>query len=341
MQKCRASAKSVTSGKKTNAAVLRVVKALGVGAEAAPERKRGLGAFAAKEGRSLRRRVSEEVPTATWAEAARASKLARLEASPASGSADPPMTRRQEIMAKYGVRDTTLPVAEPTREVEGVIVVDDDDLDPVIELDEIFAVSADESMEDDQGRAAAVPTAGDATPPFVQYVDSREATLVRVYKATGEKVKATMLPGSSGFLQAWFGKEGPIETEVPNLSLEAHTVCAVKKRPAGSGRARASAPAAPASAPATKAPAGESATAAAEPVESPPAAQYIVLYYKSDGGFGLRRRFGDKKQVWSVRCKGMPSEDLRALMEEARAEVEAGRLSEQAAREWVKGRLPQ
>ena len=335
MQKCRASAKSVTSGKKTNAAVLRVVKALGVGAEAAPERKRVLGPFATKAGRELRRRISDEAPTASWAEAARSSKLARL-ASEASGSEDLPRTRRQEIMAKYGIRDMALPVAEePTREAEEVLVVEDDDLDPGA-----IVVSGDESMDDGLGRVAAAPAAGDATPPFVQYVDSREATLVRVYKATGKVVKAKMLPGPSGFGQAWFGEEGPIDTEVPNLSLDAPTAGAVMKRPARSGGALASAPVAPPSAPPPQEPAAATATPA-EPSGSPPAARYIVLYYKSDGGFGLRRRFGDKKQVWSIRCKDMPSEDLRALMEEARAGVEAGRLSEQAAREWVRRRLPQ
>lgn len=331
MQKCRASSKSVTSGKKTSAAVLRIVKALGRDMS-----KRGFGTFAAKEGRSLRRRVSDDLPAATWSQATRSAKLAQLEEASESGG--PPVSRRQRIMAKYGVRDPALPLADS----KGEVVVSDSDDEPVVvpasEDDEDIPV-----LEDDHDAEPRTEVAvGEGTPPFVQFLDSREATLVRVYKASGEKVKAKMVPGACGFLQAWFGAEGPIDTEVPNLNHEA--AGEVKKRPAGSQReARASMTEASGSSSVPERPTGESTAQVAQP--PPPTlarpGRYIVLLYKRDGGIGLRRCFGDRKQVWSVRCKAMESAALRALVEEAKDAVEQGRMSEQAAKDWVKGRLPQ
>jgi hypothetical protein len=158
--------------------------------------------------------------------------------------------------------------------------------------------------------------------------------------------------GASGFLEAWFGTEGPIETEIPNLDLDADVAVGevVRKRPAS--RASSSnglqAPEAGTPAPTPEAAAPTAAvTAADEEQEAKPGScegaagqRYSVLFYKKDGGVALRRCFGDKKQVWSIRSKVLGSDALLKLARDAKIEVEAGRLSEAAAKDWVLAQLP-
>ena len=97
---------------------------------------------------------------------------------------------------------------------------------------------------------------------------------------------------------------------------------------------------------APKAPENRSVAAEALPAEAAPAAEsageknYCVLYYKNDGAFAMRRCFGARKQIWSLRTKAAPADQVREWMNEARDRLRDGSLEESASKAWVLAKLP-
>ena len=299
--------RSITSGKKTGSAVMRIAAALG----AHPQN----GSLFKGTARALKARVSE-------ASSCAGSQQPKAEAAPlpvlprkrrASGSS------RADIFAAYGLQPTV------------------DDSVASIGSSPVDLVSSDEEAPATKSRP---PTAQSASKvvPSAAWVDSTIPALVRF--VGGNREEARMEAGDSGFALAHFLEGPPIQTEIPNLLLGAPaTVC--MKRPSGAPAATAAAEAA------RPAPASSSSQAlvvdlARESTVATPASctRHTIMFYKNygqHGGFGLRRLAGDKRQVWSVR---VPSAALvskvRECVEQAKAQIAAGEKTEEAAGEWVR-----
>jgi len=96
-------------------------------------------------------------------------------------------------------------------------------------VEEVEEGKADEGQEGVEGEGGSSSSKG---PKLVsQFMDGHLHCLVRVFD-NGTRVMASMQPGEGGFAQAWFGSEGPIDTEVPNLVLLSSKK--VLKKPAAS-----------------------------------------------------------------------------------------------------------
>lgn len=298
--------RSITSGKKTGSAVLRIAAALG----------------AHPQNGSL------------FKGTARALKVRRSEASSCAGSEEPkaeeaplpvlPRKRRTsgssraDIFAAYGLQPTV------------------DDSVASIGSSPVDLVSSDEEVP---ATKSGTPTAESAAKvvPSAAWVDSTKPALVRF--VGGIREEARMEPGDSGFALAHFPQGPPIQTEIPNLLLGARAT--VRKRPAGAPAATAATEAAK-PAPASSSSQVLLVDPAREKTVATPAscARHTIMFYKNygkHGGFGLRRLAGDKRQVWSVR---VPSEALlskvRECVEQAKAQIAAGEKTEEAAGEWVR-----
>lgn len=61
------------------------------------------------------------------------------------------------------------------------------------------------------------------------------------------------------------------------------------------------------------------------------------MWYKNGSRYGVRQKFGEKKQVWQVSCAnaGVSQEDLGKLVDMAMRKMEAGELTEANAKTWV------
>jgi len=190
--------------------------------------------------------------------------------------------------------------------------------------------------------------------------------LVRLFP-DGILQKAKMKPGSQGFCEAFFDEEGPINTELPNIMLQP-----IQKRPAGRMR-----PAAAVAAESSQEQDGEDEQPdAGHPVmplaeeqssalvhqvgeeaaplalvaagaEGPPASsptlrnvgnRYQKLYYKNFQSYGIRQKFGSKKQIFSLRSRNMSHEELESLAEAVLSRLNGG-MDEETAQDWARQHL--
>ena len=110
-------------------------------------------------------------------------------------------------------------------------------------------------------------------------------------------MKAKMHPGPSGFAVAQFGEEPSFESEIPNLVLLGESKAAVMKKPAAG-------------------PAGGGAA-------------YKLEKYRGPGKVGVRRNFGDKKQIGQFGGKNWPFDDLVGVGEKVVGALADGTLEEE------------
>ena len=68
-------------------------------------------------------------------------------------------------------------------------------------------------------------------PQRLVLVDAGTCQLYR-FALDGSKEIATMKAGKHGFLEGWFGSEGPLSSEIPNILLQLPSLPIVMKRPA-------------------------------------------------------------------------------------------------------------
>eukprot|EP00438_Fugacium_kawagutii_P001433 Skav205004 [mRNA] locus=scaffold3521:145882:146370:- [translate_table: standard] len=144
--------------------------------------------------------------------------------------------------------------------------------------------------------------------------------------SSGEHQTVPAVHGPNGFLQyTWNGQTS--ETEVPNLELKTSKNPPVKKRPAAAdSAAQSSAPLKrPASAKISKA------------VEEFPSEKYKIEHYRATKSrkypaLGVRRKFGDCKQIWSQSLRLVDDfEAARAKVESIRKELNENQISEKDA----------
>ena len=192
-----------------------------------------------------------------------------------------------------------------------------------------------------------------ASSSSVEWVDMNRLVFVRMSPG-GVQEEAPLIAGPSGFATAFVGGVS-VDTEVPNLLLERGPRGQVFKRPAGEARVERGAQAEEGEAGEGGEDEGEEASeegpAAAEvpragqaSEEGPAAAEvpragrtYSKMYYKNSGAFGVRQRFGGKRQVACVsgRRLGLDKERLAVVTDEAISKLESGEVMEGAIKEWI------
>ena len=180
------------------------------------------------------------------------------------------------------------------------------------------------------------------------FFDQQQCSMVVVDKKGCHHV-CTTSPGEHGFLKFTFqGLEHT--TEIPNLALESVQVDKNLKRPASGAKTVAKAKAASKKA-AAKGKSGAKSKAEPSPADIAPDHQleeivsasasnvsktYKLEHYKVTktrkyASLGLRREFGDKKQIWSRSMRNIDTEKAMALVREAIAKLNAQKASEKEA----------
>lgn len=193
---------------------------------------------------------------------------------------------------------------------------------------------------------------------FTQYFDSGKLALVRSF-ADGTIVQAKMEEGPRCFALGFFeGESEGIETDMPNALLrpvisekkvvarkrpDAATASIVQPKRAAVAANVAEEMLAEASEE-VDAEESEEEEAAVDEVESveevaPNGRSYCKMYYKRNNSFGLREKFGDKKQILSICRKGKAKGKLEAIADEALAKLNSGNCLIQVARDWIKAKI--
>lgn len=340
---CRQKKRSVTTGKKTGKAALRIMSAM-----QSPGR---MSKFARKEARALRRRASETdsappLPTAArqrLPEVALAPPLGKEVVQPGQARQKAGSLSRREVFELYGVEPDAMSIS-------GESLAETVASSPSQEEEEDEQEQAGEEREEAEGEKSALasgssgavmaaPARSPPLPAMLQFLDSASKCMVRVLPS-GERVAAIMVAGPNGFARAVFPGEAPVETEMPNLLLGS-----VLKRPAAASREKQEKEAKDAKQEkeveeeTEQAEEKEGEEEGEEERERDPVHRYTILYYKNGGRLAMRRTTGDKKQIFSIGCKGVPRDQVQRWFEEAKKMLQAGTLAEEAAQAWILERL--
>jgi hypothetical protein len=160
----------------------------------------------------------------------------------------------------------------------------------------------------------------------------------------GVNKRARMSPGPDGFAIARFENGDEFATEIPNLALLA---CPMKKPAAAKDKAEAKKTVEP-----TKAP--PKVVAHADPKEGSELVAYVApkekgkgkgkadivadrtyskMFYKKANNFGIRQKFFEKRQVYTVSNRALRKDQLEAVASELIGALEAG-LPEDDCAEW-------
>lgn len=188
-------------------------------------------------------------------------------------------------------------------------------------------------------------------PPFdgVQFVDGGAGCVRRVGK-DGVRSTAEMRAGPNGFMLAQFPGESAFETEVPNLVGDlfkrpsSSRTGGIMKRPAGAKEAKAEdegEEGAKGTESEGEEPEGVVKASAGGPevarqpggaVGAPAAYLYKKEAYRTRHKVGIRRKNGDKKQIFTIGNEDWQYERLLVFADSIILELEAGRLSEEEAK---------
>ena len=189
--------------------------------------------------------------------------------------------------------------------------------------DEALANIVGEAPEDAESEEAcpdevvSISSAGHAKPAdFKQYESTADFALVRLFP-DGTKIMATMIPGQKGFAKASFpGSETEYETEIPNATLLLHQggKKAVQKAKAKAGIKRPASsvdlesasmsmkrPAASQGLPEKNAAPSDSNESKGSHLQAANEKFGVMVY--PDGSWAIRKKSGDKKQLFSVPSK--------------------------------------
>ena len=179
------------------------------------------------------------------------------------------------------------------------------------------------------------------------FFDQQQCSMVVVDKKGCHHVRTTS-PGEHGFLKFTFqGLDHT--TEIPNLALESVQATTTLKRPASGAKTVAKAKAV-SKKPAAKGKSGAKSMAEPSPADIAPDHQleivsaspsnvsmtYKLEHYKVSktrkyASLGLRREFGDKKQIWGRSMRNIDTEKAMAQVREAIAKLNAQKASEKGA----------
>ena len=172
-------------------------------------------------------------------------------------------------------------------------------------------------------------------PKYKQYFDSHKLCMVRLW-SDGSMERASMLKTSTGFAKAVFSDGSEMLTECPNLLLEPpkkqesnkrKRVGTVQKKPATKNQEPALAPCV-----ATRI---KAVLPVADAAEEAATKRYVSMWYKNANAFGIRRKFGDSKQIFSFGGKGKEKESLARVAAEALAKLHSGLLEEDVC-QWAR-----
>jgi len=161
------------------------------------------------------------------------------------------------------------------------------------------------------------------------------------------------MPGPDGFQLAWFGEEGPISTEIPNLLLELGHVEKGKKERKKKKSADEKLLKRPAAKGASEnllsqeklegqededKPFGEDGDADADG-EAPPAPNFLsyhTMFYRQKGVYAVRQRYGQRKQIFQIgQSSGFSLKQRKAIVEKMVAKLEKGE-SEKTVISWAR-----
>ena len=166
--------------------------------------------------------------------------------------------------------------------------------------------------------------------PCMVYWDHAAGKMAKVTPAGTEH--ASMQPSESGFLMAHWLDGTVTETEVPNLSAPRPKAEAKAK---GKGKAQGKAKPKPASKAKASQPAAK-AKAQSQPASDP--ALYGMMYYSNTGAVAIRKRTGDKRQLFQLRSASKSREQLEEICKQAIAKLSSG-MEVHDVHSWARSRL--
>ena len=232
----------------------------------------------------------------------------------------PVLSRSASILALYA---GVAPTASPKRPHRAVEIESSQDC---IEVESV-------------GPPAVAPIELELSVPFVVAADRAMCRF-----EGGVNKRARMSPGPDGFAIARFENGDEFASEIPNLALVA---CPMKKPAAAKDKAEAKATVEP-----TKAP--PKVVAHADPKEGSELVVYVApkgkgkgkgkadivadrtyskMFYKKANNFGIRQKFFEKRQVYTVSNRALRKDQLEAVASELIGALEAG-LPEDDCAEW-------
>lgn len=329
---CRRKARSMSSGAKLSPAVRAVTAAMSQ--RSSPKKVLPV----ASGGTSAASSSADLSPVATAMECPRELPKCKRQKSTLD-------MRTSEIYALYGCAAPPVPPPQPRAEPVNVlssqeVLSSQDTQDPLDEMD--------------VGRTSGSPPKG-AGSPLCTFVDHAKMCCVRVSSAGREE--AVLTEGEDGFAQAVFGSE-VVQTEVPNIlvalankqsdpqvigrRLNRKTRSSQSAGLTGNGGGvvpSAGVPPGLASGSDAIVPAlTADTTASACPAE--PHRRYLKMWYKLSHMFGIRQKFGGKKQVFAIGGKmcGLTMQELSGIADEAIQKLHAGS-SEEAAKTWARSEV--
>ena len=211
---CRDKSRKMTTGKKLNAAVLKVCTAM-LGKEGTPS-KEARPSLECKEGSSRTSGSSTDIEAPLHHKR----PLPVRSPSPVQNRFSTPdrvSKLRKEMSAAFGTLPDTMEV------LKSPIVIEDS---PV--------VTGRNSAAAQKSSSAAGSQHGPSSTKYVQYEDSAKLCVCRILPS-GQVLEASMQIGSHGFLIARFADEEPFESEIPNALFalkSAASGIAVMRKPA-------------------------------------------------------------------------------------------------------------
>jgi hypothetical protein len=232
----------------------------------------------------------------------------------------PVLSRSASILALYA---KVAPTASPKRPHRAVEIESSQDC---IEVESV-------------GPPSVAPEELELSVPFVVAADRAMCRF-----EGGVNKRARMSPGPDGFAIARFENGDEFATEIPNLALLA---CPMKKPAAAKDKAEAKKTVEP-----TKAP--PKVVAHADPKEGSELVAYVApkekgkgkgkadivadrtyskMFYKKANNFGIRQKFFEKRQVYTVSNRALRKDQLEAVASELIGALEAG-LPEDDCAEW-------
>ena len=347
-----AKAKSMSSGAKLSPSVHRLAIILKETKEGSPPSCPAIA--------PARSRSSQEIVTRSIARSSSSQEIVTISPVKPKSARNSGPDSRDDIMALYG--------ADPGKPLLGSVA-------DARKLSVQISLSSEDGDARHAAASSTItrpsPKGATEDPKFKQYLDSGRRRMVRVF-ANGKILEATMTKGEGAFAVAKFPDEDPIDTEMPNMLL--NEVPFVKKRPAGPMKAKAmkamkamktskkkdddaelgdddedeggeedeegkkgEAEEEKDEAEEEKDEEDEAAKEEEPEAEDSPVEkkEYLKMYYKNSNSFGIRQKFGSKRQIFNISNKTWKKQDLEKVADEALGRLHGGH-GEAETKTWAK-----